>query len=79
LTLRRATLWMRDGDFESEHHDVTVTVADGTGVTEQGATGTFTIADISVGQHIDAFGTASSGSDEARRHWMQLPGQCVWT
>jgi hypothetical protein len=65
LTLRRATLWMRDGDFESEHHDVTVTVADGTAVTEAGMMGTFTIADISVGQHIDAFGMASStgGSD----------------
>ena len=62
LTLRRATLWMRDGDFESEHHDVTVTVADGTAVTEQSTMGTFTIADISVGQHIDAFGTASSTS-----------------
>lgn len=60
LTLRRATFCGRDGDFESEHHDVTVTVADGTAVTEEGATGTFTIADISVGQHIDAFGTATS-------------------
>jgi hypothetical protein len=62
LTLRRATLWMRDGDFESENHDVTVTVADGTAVTEAGAMGTFTIADISVGQHLDAFGMASSTS-----------------
>ena len=60
LTLRRATFCGRDGDFESESHDVTVTVADGTAVTEEGATGTFTIADISVGQHLDAFGTASS-------------------
>jgi hypothetical protein len=62
LTLRRATLWMRDGDFESEHHDVTVTVDDGTAVTEQSTMGTFTVADISVGQHIDAFGTATSTS-----------------
>jgi hypothetical protein len=62
LTLRRATLWRRDGDFESENHDVMVTVADGTAVTEEGATGTFTIADISVGQHLDAFGMASSTS-----------------
>ncbi|HWM71697.1 MAG TPA: hypothetical protein VNO35_34350 [Steroidobacteraceae bacterium] len=74
LTLRRATLWMRDGDFESEHHDVTVTVADGTAVTEQSTMGTFTIADISVGQHIDAFGTAGStsgsgmsGSDDSNK------------
>jgi hypothetical protein len=65
LTLRRATFWMRDGDFDSENHDVTVTVADGTAVTEQGVTGAFTIADISVGQHIDAFGTASSTSATA--------------
>jgi hypothetical protein len=62
LTLRRATLCRRDGDFDSEHHDVTVTVADGTAVTEEGATGTFTIADISVGQHIEAFGMVSSTS-----------------
>ena len=62
LTLRRATFWMRDGDFDSANHDVTVTVAAGTAVTEEGTMGTFTIADISVGQHIDAFGTAGSAS-----------------
>jgi hypothetical protein len=62
LTLRRATLCRRDGDFDSESHDVTVTVADGTAVTEEGMTGMFAIADISVGQHIDAFGTVSSSS-----------------
>jgi len=61
LTLRRATVWWHGGgDFESEHHDVTVTVADATAVTKEGAMGTFTIADISVGQHIDAFGMAST-------------------
>ena len=60
LTLRRATMSWHDGDFDSENNDVTVTVAAGTAVTEEGATGTFTIADISVGQHIDAFGTAST-------------------
>ncbi len=60
LTLRRATMWHRDGDFEAENHDVTVTVADATAVTEEGSMGAFTIADISVGQHIDAFGMASS-------------------
>jgi hypothetical protein len=65
LTLRRATFWMRDGDFDSENHDVTVTVADGTAVTEEGVMGAFTIADISVGQHIDAFGTASTTSASA--------------
>lgn len=64
LTLRRATMWHRDGgDFESEHHDVTVTVADATVVTEEGSMGAFTIADISVGQHIDAFGMANSSSN----------------
>jgi hypothetical protein len=63
LTLRRATVcWHGGGDFESEHHDVTVTVADATAVTKEGATGAFTIADISVGQHIDAFGMASTVS-----------------
>jgi hypothetical protein len=57
LTVRRATCWRRDGSFEFEHHDVTVTLATGTAVTEEGAMGSFTTADISVGQHIDAFGT----------------------
>jgi len=61
LTLRRATLWHHvDGDFESANHDITVLVADATAVTEEGAMGTFTTADISVGQHIDAFGMISS-------------------
>jgi hypothetical protein len=62
LTLRRATLCRHDGDFDFESHDVTVTLADGTAVTEEGMTGTFTIADISVGQHIEAFGMVSSSS-----------------
>jgi hypothetical protein len=63
LTLRRATVWWHGGgDFESENHDVTVTVADGTAVTKEGAMGAFTIADISVGQHIDAFGMASTAT-----------------
>jgi hypothetical protein len=62
LTLRRATFWHRDGDFDSEHHDVTVTVADATVVTEEGAMDAFTTADISVGQHITAFGTEISGN-----------------
>lgn len=63
LTLRRATVsWHGGGDFESERHDVTVTIADATAVTKEGAMGAFTIADISVGQHIDAFGTASTVS-----------------
>ena len=66
LTLRRATVWWHGGgDFESEHHDVTVTVADATAVTKEGAMGTFTIADISVGQHIDAFGMASTAAGGA--------------
>ena len=43
LTLRRATMSWHDGDFESVNNDVTVTVAAGTAVAEEGATGTFTI------------------------------------
>jgi hypothetical protein len=62
LTLQRATFDHRDGDFESESQSVTLTVADATAVTEEGAMSTFTIADISVGQHVVAFGTASSGN-----------------
>jgi len=40
LTLRRATVWWHGGgDFESENHDVTVTVADGTAGHERGRDG----------------------------------------
>ncbi len=76
LTVRGARCWLRDGSFEFDRHDVTVNIGSNTGVTEEGMTGTFGIADISVGQHIDAFGTlssnagsadpASSGGDESR-------------
>lgn len=65
LTVRRATWWHRDGDFDFETHDVTVAVGSNTGVTEEGRTGAFTIADISVGQHIDAFGSASRATGGA--------------
>jgi hypothetical protein len=59
LTVRGATYWMRDGSFDFEHNDVTVNVGAATEVTEEGVMGTFTVADVSVGQHVDAFGTLS--------------------
>jgi hypothetical protein len=59
LTVRGATWWHRDADFDFQRHDVAVTVGASTGVTEAGQTGAFTTADVSVGQHIDAFGSAS--------------------
>jgi hypothetical protein len=55
-------LWHRDGEFESENHDVTVTVADATAVAEEGSMNAFATADISVGQHITAFGMADSSN-----------------
>jgi hypothetical protein len=72
LTLRRATLWHHEGEFETENHDVTVTIADATAVTALGSTGAFTIADISVGQHIDAFGMASGMSGSSSGGMMPL-------
>jgi hypothetical protein len=65
LTVRGATWWRRDGDFQFDPHDATVTIGTNTGVTEEGQMGAFTIADISVGQHIDAFGMASQPSGGA--------------
>lgn len=59
LTVRGATLDRRDGSFEYLRGQVTVTIADGTHVTEEGQTGTFGIADISVGQRIVAAGIAT--------------------
>ncbi len=65
LTVRGATWWRRDGDFEFDPHDATVTIGADTAVTEEGQMGAFTIADVSVGQHIDAFGMASQPSGGA--------------
>ncbi len=47
------------------YRQTTVTVGSATTVTEQGQSGSFTIADISVGQHIQAMGTFSAGSSSS--------------
>jgi len=65
LTVRSATWTKPDGDFNFEHMDSTVTVGTNTGVTEEGQMGAFTIANISVGQRITAFGMASQGANGA--------------
>jgi hypothetical protein len=44
------------------HRQVTVTVGTGTTVTEAGASGAFSIEDISVGQHVQIFGTLGTDS-----------------
>ncbi len=62
LMVRGATLDRRDGSFVYLRGLVTVTVADGTHVTEAGQMGTFGIGDISVGQHIAAAGTVAIDS-----------------
>jgi hypothetical protein len=63
LTLSAAT-WCRPqgiyGGFAQQ--GIPVTLGAGTVVTAQGASGSFTIADISVGQHIDVFGAATQSS-----------------
>ena len=65
LTVRRATWTRPDGDFGFEPKDTMVTVGANTAVTEEGQMGTFTSANISVGQHIDAFGMATQGANGA--------------
>jgi hypothetical protein len=65
LTVRSATWTRPDGDFGFEPKDAMVTVGANTAVTEEGQMGTFTAANISVGQHIDAFGMASQGANGA--------------
>lgn len=62
LTVRGATWTRTDGDFDFEPKDATVTVGANTSVTEEGQMGSFTSVDISVGQHIDAFGMANQGA-----------------
>lgn len=59
LTVRGATLDRRDGGFEFMRGEVTVSIADTTQVTEEGAPGAFGIGDITVGQRIWATGTAT--------------------
>lgn len=63
VTLSAAT-WSRPqgiyGGYEQQ--SIPVTVGPGTVVTEQGGSGSFTIADISVGQHVDVFGSVTQGS-----------------
>ncbi len=65
LTVQDATWSRPGGGFQFEPSDVTVTIGSGTVVTEEGQTGTYSIEDISVGQHLDIFGTASQGSGGA--------------
>jgi hypothetical protein len=65
LTVHRATWTKEDGDFDFEMADVTVNVGANTAVTEEGQMGTFTSGNISVGQHIDAFGTAAQATNGA--------------
>ncbi len=62
LTVRGATVDWRAGGFEFMRGSVTVNVAAATKVTEEGATGSFDISDISVGQRISASGTVSVDS-----------------
>jgi hypothetical protein len=65
LTLRSGEWEDRNGNDDVAPGDVTVTLADTTTVTaeDQGSTGpTHTIADVSVGSRIDAFGVATKDS-----------------
>ncbi|MFO1298592.1 MAG: hypothetical protein U1F25_20370, partial [Rubrivivax sp.] len=65
LTVRGATLEHRDGHCGFDRRQLTVTVDDTTGVTKVGQASAFTIADISVGQRIHAFGKFDQTTDPA--------------
>jgi hypothetical protein len=65
LTVHRATWTRQDGDFDFEMTDVTVNVGANTVVTEEGQVGAFTSDNISVGQHLDAFGMAAQATNGA--------------
>jgi hypothetical protein len=63
LTLSAATWCKPQGIYGGfQRQSIPVTVGTGTVVTEQGSSGSFTIADISVGQHVDVFGSATQSS-----------------
>jgi Domain of unknown function (DUF4382) len=63
VTVRGATWIMPGGAFGGfMRQDIPVTLGNGTTVTEEGGSGTYTIADVSVGQRIDAFGTGTQSA-----------------
>jgi hypothetical protein len=62
LTLAGATWSRANGDLSFQMHNTTVLIGAQTTVTEQGQMGTFSVANISVGQHVDAFGSATQGA-----------------
>ena len=65
LTLHAAELEDHDGNEHFQSRDATVTVADATQVTIDGQSASdpaHTIAELSVGSHVDAFGTAATDS-----------------
>jgi hypothetical protein len=57
LTVSHGWIDERDRDDEQFTSQIAVTVASTTAVTEDGQTGSFSITDISVGQHLQVFGT----------------------
>jgi hypothetical protein len=65
LIVRGATWSQGDGEFDFERQDVMVTLASNTPVTEDGQIGPFNASDISVGQHVEAFGNAAQSSSGA--------------
>ena len=64
LTVTNST-WSKPGGFWGAFipNSVPVSVGSGTVVLEEGGTGSYNTADISVGQHIDVFGTGTEGSN----------------
>jgi hypothetical protein len=87
LTLQGATIVRRDGEVVYARGDVEVTLGSGTDVTRDGGSPTLLdIDDISVGQRVQAFGTASSSdfdptldatAGRVRLHRTELTGLVV--
>ena len=63
LTVRGATWTKPNGSFGFERMDATVNVGANTAVTEEGQMGAFTIANISVGQHISCVRNGEPGGE----------------
>ncbi len=66
LTLSRGMFVGRDDDGGEYASSVAVTVATTTTVTEDGQSGTFGVQNISVGQHLQVFGTAGTDASGNR-------------
>jgi len=79
LTISRGLMFRHDQDDLHVEHQITAGVSSSTTVTEDGQSGSFNSQSISVGQHVQLFGTFnSSGSPEFTASYARLMLTPLW-